>query len=226
MRRALAAPVSADTPTIKTWQFMGDVLDQGNTGTCTAHAAAHFIHSSPFGHRGYLDPFDLYREIVRVDEYPDNDHEADGDVSKMQTGSSGTGAAKALHKRGLISEYLWAKGLDEIVAWVLLRGPVMIGTNWYAGLGSPTPEGFANISGALRGGHEWLIRGVNLRRGFALAVNSWGPQFNRNATGCRPGHFLLDIDTTLRRLIAEDGDGVSALEVPPVRKPPLPRVRP
>jgi hypothetical protein len=214
MRRMLAeVPPVLPVPDLKLWRFDGEPLDQGNTGTCTAHAAAHFIHAEPFRHRGYLDPFDLYRDVVRSDEYHDNDHEADGPIEGMQGGSSGTGAAKALAKRGHISEFLWAGRIQDVNLWALTRGPVMIGSNWYPSMNQPTAEGFIKIMGSNPGplGHEWLLRGVNMRRGIGHGVNSWGPKWNAGIKGVRPGHFLIDLDT-LDRLFREDGDGVSAIE--------------
>lgn len=221
MRRLLAAPPPAlPVPDLRTWPFSGIPLDQGETGTCTTHAAAHFLHCGPLPHRGFLNPFDLYRETVLLDEYTDNDAEATGPIEKMQGGSSGTGAAKALEKRGLISEYLWADTLADLTLWVLTRGPVMVGTNWYRGMFEPTPEGFVKIPqrDRIAGGHEWLIRAVDVRRGVAEAVNSWGIlRFNAAPTGkwggskLRPGHFLIDMNT-LERLFHEDGDVVSCIE--------------
>lgn len=219
MRRALAAePVKL--PVRKTWGFRRDPLDQGETGTCVAHAAVHFIHASPLRHVEFLNAIALYREIVLLDEYPDNDHEAQIlSGAEMQFGSSGTGGAKALEKRGLISEYLWAGRLTDAITWTLTRGPVMVGTNWYPSMFQPDDEGFVRITPGQRpaGGHEWLLRGVDTKREVGFCVNSWGPEWNANARDrqgrptCRPGHFLIDL-TTLGRLFGEDGDAVSAIE--------------
>jgi hypothetical protein len=221
MRRLLAEPPpTLPVPDLKTWDFLGEPLDQGKTATCTAHAGAHMIHAAPIRHRGFLNPWQLYREVVLFDEYLENDIEStEADNQKLQAGSSGTGVAKAIEKRGLISEYLWAAEMRDALLWVLTRGPVMIGTNWYRSMFKPTPEGFVKIGSTspIAGGHEWLLRGVDMKRGVALAVNSWGPDWNAAATGrwvrahVRPGHFLIDFGT-LERLFNEDGDAVSALE--------------
>jgi hypothetical protein len=220
MRRLLAeVPPVLPVPDLKTWDFRGYPLDQGNTGTCTAHAAAHFIHSAPLSHRGFMDPFALYREIVLLDEWTDNDREAQGPISGMQGGSSGTGAAKALEKRGLISEYLWAAEMRDAILWLLTRGPVMVGSNWYSSMFTATKEGFVKITQAasIAGGHEWILRAADTRRAVCLGVNSWGADWNRDATGLwvrarlRPGQFLIDFGT-LERLFLEDGDAVSAIE--------------
>ena len=216
MRRALAeVPPVLPVPDIKVWRFDAQPLNQGNTSTCTAHAGVQFIHAEPFRHRGFIPPFEFYREVVVNDEYDDNDHEATGPIEGMQLGSSGTGVAKALQKRGLIGPYLWGTKLQDVILWVLTRGPVMIGSNWYDSMMNPTEEGFIKILNSSPGGmgHEWLLRGVDTKRGIGHAVNSWGPDWNRKAKGCRPGHFLIDLDT-LDRLMREDGDAVSAIELP------------
>lgn len=200
-------------PKRRTWYFRGDPLNQGATGTCVAHTFAHLIHADPIGHIGFLDPFELYREIVLLDEYADNDHEASAQISGMQMGSSGTGGAKALHRRGLIEGgYVWSRSVEDIALWVRSRGCVAIGTNWYASMFSPTSEGFVVPGGRVGGGHEWLIRGIDMRRGLVICVNSWGPTWNAGATGCKPGQFLMSLES-LARLMHEDGDAVSVVEV-------------
>jgi hypothetical protein len=214
MRRLLPAATTT-LPERKTWSFRGAPLDQGATGTCVAHAAAHFIRSAPMRHTRDIDPFQLYREAILLDEYPANDHEATSppDNKGLQYGSSGTGGAKALDRRGILKEYLWAQTMREAIEWVLTRGPVMIGTNWYDSMFNPSAQGFAKITPAttVAGGHEYLLLGANQRKGIATFVNSWGPRWNHAATLCRPGFFLMDYET-LERLFHEDGDAVSAIE--------------
>lgn len=217
MHRALAPVEAANPVLLKTWGFRGTPLDQGNTGTCTGHAGAHFIHCSPIAHRKFIDPFLLYREAVLLDEYPDNDLDATRENKDLQAGSSGTGVAKALEHRGTISEYLWAQRFEDAITWVLTRGPVMVGSNWYSSMMTPTPAGYLTVQGgaSIVGGHEWLIRGVDKKRGLALMVNSWGGGWGGSGrwvgAKVRPGHALIDF-ATLARLFHEDGDCVSALE--------------
>ena len=202
--------------------FAGKPLDQGQTGTCTAHAAVHFIHCSPKAHTKFLDPWKLYREIVLLDEYTDNDSEATlpdvpGHIN-MQQGSSGTGAAKALDKRGLLVDppgYLWADKVEDGTLWVLTRSPVLLGCNWYDTMETPTPEGFVKIGprAVVVGGHEFIWRGVDVKRGVDWFVNSWGPKWNAHAKdkSVPPGHFMMDHET-VARLFREDGDVVSPIE--------------
>ena len=207
-------------PTSKTWDFRGAVLDQGGTGTCTAHAAAHFIRSAPMRHKMDLDPFAIYREGVLLDEWSANDGEATAPNNGLQFGSSGRGMVKALEARGIIKEYRWGWSVDAVTGWVLTRGPVLLGTNWYEDFFNPTAEGFIKFhspsGGGLAGGHETLIRACNRKKAIALVVNSWGTRWNSAAVPpkglrCPPGHFLIDFET-LHRLLREEGDGVSPIE--------------
>lgn len=217
MRALLPKTVDA-LPLSKTWDFRGAILDQGATGACTAFAAAHFIRSAPMRHKTDIRPFDLYREGVLLDEFPDNDVEATRPDEQMQFGSSGRAMVKALEARGLIKEYRWGWSVDEISAWILTRGPVLVGTNWYEGMFNPTSEGFVKIAAndTVAGGHEYLVRAANRSKAIALVVNSWSARWNSNANPppglrCPPGHFLIDFET-LHRLIREGGDGVSPIE--------------
>jgi hypothetical protein len=156
---------------------------------------------------------------VLLDEYDDNDADATAaNVSDLQAGSSGTGVAKALAKRGTISEYLWAQRMEDAITWVLTRGPVMVGSNWYTSMEETTAEGMVKITplAGIAGGHEWLIRGADKKKGLVLCVNSWGPLWGGGSKRwagkqVRGGHFLLDFDT-LARLFHEEGDAVSAIE--------------
>ncbi len=218
MHRALAPTEAANPVLLKTWGFSGVPLDQGLSGTCTGHAGAHFIHCSPIAHKTFIDPFILYREAVLSDEYTDNDSDAvKANNDDLQAGSSGTGVAKALEKRGLISSYLWAQRFEDAITWVLTRGPVMVGSNWYESMEKPNASGRLVITpgSPIVGGHEWLIRGADKKRGLALMVNSWGPKWGGvgkwEGAKVRPGHALVDFDT-LARLFHEDGDVVSAIE--------------
>jgi hypothetical protein len=220
MHRALDPLAPLQVPDHKTWAFSGHPLDQGDTGTCTGHAAAHFIHAAPIGHKTFLDPFQIYREAVLLDEYPDNDADAKAPNNDgLQAGSSGTGVMKALTQRGVLANFLWAQRLEDALTWCLTRGPVCVGTNWYSSMFNPTKQGFVKIDAAatIAGGHEWLIRGVDKKTATALAVNSWGAKWNDKATGkwgtgkVPAGHFLIDFET-LSRLFHEDGDVVSGVE--------------
>lgn len=218
MHRTLGPVAALKVPDNKTWAFSGQPLNQGETGTCVAHAMAHFIHAAPLEHKKFLNAFDLYRELVLLDEYADNDVEATRPDDELQMGSSGTGGMKALRARNLIESFLWAQRMEDAITWVLTRGPVAIGSNWYNTMFDPTKEGYLRIgaTAGIAGGHEWIIRGADKKRGLALMVNSWGPEWGSGTAKwqgakLRGGHALIDFDT-LARLFHEEGDAVSGIE--------------
>src|SRR4051812_47514495 len=89
-------------------------LDQGDTGTCTAHGWAGFLMAAPLETKNAPSPFDMYRGFVAIDEWTDNDHEAtDPDNSHLQAGSSVRAGAKWLQAQGRLQSYVWTYNADE-----------------------------------------------------------------------------------------------------------------
>lgn len=215
LMRRLLAPPSTPIPTRKTWPFRIVPYDQGSTGTCVGHAWTHFLACAPMQTvKGVATPYELYREIVKIDEWAENDAEATGPDSGLQFGTSVRAGAEALKTRGHLGSYLWAFNLREAVEWVLTRGPVVMGTNWYDSMMNVNAEGYVKISGSVSGGHAWLLRGVNNKQGIAECVNSWGDRWGVNQKGKieRPrGHFLITLED-LERLIHENGEACSTVE--------------
>jgi hypothetical protein len=198
----------------------GVTLNQGSTGTCTAHCATHRAHGAPIMQplpvsettQQLLTPYDLYRLIVSIDEYSDNDTEVNLPDKDLQMGSSVRAAAKALQKLGLLRNYLHAGNIEEIRAWHLAGfGGLMLGTSWFSDMMETDHEGFVNVSGALDGGHAYASHGWNDRvkhKGrYVRALrcqNSWGTSFGEN------GFFWIEEDD-LGKLFP-DGEFIAPVE--------------
>lgn len=213
--RLLAAEPPPDLPGYRYWWNLGSRLDQGDTGTCVAHAWVHLAENSPITRPGQLNPYQLYRELILLDEWYDNDHEASAaDDSQLLGGSSVRAGAKAMQARGLIGEYLWAWDLETAVRWLLTKGPLVLGTNWYDSFYAPDDEGVLELLPytSVVGGHAFIADGINVDKGLVRCLNSWGPNWGRN------GAFYLPLEL-LERLIAEDGEACMATElaVQPIR---------
>jgi hypothetical protein len=86
------------------------VLDQGATGTCVGHAwrlrleMAPRLHPPTYG----MPAFGIYRAALLLDEWGDNDREAELPDDRLQFGTSVRAGAKVMQQAGYIGEYRWA----------------------------------------------------------------------------------------------------------------------
>lgn len=194
-------------PTRKTWGIKPPVLDQGKTGTCVAQAWHNFLRCKPTQTVKTAPPaFTLYRELIIVDEYPGNDNEVNLLDDELQYGSSVRAGVKALEARGHIKQYLWAFDISTVVEWVLTKGPVVMGTNWYDSMFTKTTDGILKVEGTVAGGHAWMVRGVDTKKRLVgPCANSWGKDWGKN------GEFYLSF-ADFERLIHEQGEACAAVE--------------
>lgn len=200
------------------------VLDQGNLGSCTGNAAEALVGSDPLydaipttvkarptgdADMDEAQAVSLYSAATRLDG-------VQGVYPPTDTGSTGVAVAKAAQKAGLISGYQHAFSLDSALK-ALAVSPLIIGVNWYDGFDHPSGTGQVQISGSVRGGHEFLLYGIDVTRQHVLARNSWG-----TAWGVK-GAFAFSFDD-LGRLLDEDGD--ATLFVPLTSPAPTPTPTP
>lgn len=185
-------------------------LFQGDTGTCVGHGAKALLMAKPRA-RGNpeRDPtaYGIYRSCVTVDEWSENDAEAQGPNSGLQYGTSVRAAMKVLAGLGFISAYRWAYDVDTIIDFICAKGPVVIGVNWYYSMFDPDAEGFLHITPNtfLGGGHCVTLLGWNQRLGYFTGVNSWDRNWGLD------GRFRMPPEL-LARLLAEYGDACAATE--------------
>jgi hypothetical protein len=204
LRRSLPVGVEAVMPTRNTWNFNGSPLDQGNTGTCVEHAIVHYLHVAPkqTGFTRLPPQYSLYPEMCLADEWTDNDSD-----TQMQFGTSVRAGMKVLQAHGWIGEYQWAFNLQEVIEWVLLKGPVILGTNWYDSMFDVYNGGISIApSSRISGGHAYLLRGVDTLRRTGRIVNSWGAGWGKD------GEATISF-RDLERLIHEDGEAAVAVQI-------------
>jgi hypothetical protein len=190
------------------------ILDQELIGSCTGNAAVGHLGTdpvrSPF-HTAFPDvPLDesdansLYSAATQLDPYA-------GQWPPDDTGSDGLSIAKAARARGWCTSYLHAFTLDAALD-ALLDGPLITGVNWYEGFDYPDANGFVTVSGEILGGHEFVVRGIDVDTKTIHADNSWGPGWG-NA-----GSFQFTWEDW-ERLLSEQGD-VTILKVTGISPPP------
>lgn len=206
-------PVPDPQPTARLWRAPSDpILDQGNTGHCVGFSGAGFLADPEPRMEGVTD--ELGHELY----YGCKDVDADGSVNR-ESGSYVRTLAKVLRARGRIDLYAWARTGDEITRWLLTRGPVVVGTDWYSRMMDPDEHGIVHPQGNIVGGHAYLLVGVvdadwqpttSIVAGhtFYVLQNSWGRGWGRD------GLALVDVGDFNRTLLARDGEAMVTVELP------------
>ncbi len=189
MTTRLAPEPEAALPAIKYHRGGVRRLDQGQEGKCVLYAWAHFLECSPLRTKVDMPTWadTGYVRAQGIDEFMD---------TPPEEGTSIRAGAKVMQERGHISTYLWGQTVDVVDRWVRQNGPVVIGSPWHEGMARPDSEGFVNLTGSVLGGHAWLIRGSNSKRGVFRCRNSWGADWGDR------GEFWItfeDLDTLLQR---------------------------
>jgi hypothetical protein len=111
----------------------------------------------------------LYHEAQKVDEWPGEE--------PVYAGTSVLAGAQVLSGLGLVREYRWCFGRDDLADTLSAKGPVVIGMQWLAAMYS-APDGILRPGGAVVGGHCILATGYDPAHpilGEAVRLtNSWG----------------------------------------------------
>lgn len=148
---AVAPAAAVEGPTRRTWPSYW-TGNQGPHPTCVAYAWLTLLTTEPFGHEAPpIRPDELF-EVMQQDD------------GGYEPGTTLDAGARALESDGYIAGWRWAASFDEIVAWVLNVGPVVVV--------SPTPWGEER--------HAYVIDGVNLRRGTVRIHNDRGVRWGKN----------------------------------------------
>lgn len=146
-------------------------LDQGNTPQCVGYSRINSINASPkIQHYGPDVAQEIYKSAQHdFDEWPGEDYD----------GTSVRAGAKAAQAKGLIKSYAFTYSIQEMALWVLNRGCLVIGIDWYSDMFHPTKRDgyFIKPTGAIEGGHAICVDGAsyfgNDNDWFRL-LNSWG----------------------------------------------------
>jgi hypothetical protein len=191
-----------DLPLSKTWQFRHPPLNQGEMPHCVAFSwlaamLAFPVTKSPLraGETAAQYAASLYREAQTLDSLPGSDYD----------GTTVRGGIKALQARGLVASYRWAWNAADVVAFVLTRGPVVIGVDWFEAMSDLDSTGTAYPKGENLGGHAVLVVGADRVKGRVRILNSWGAEWGENG---RCWLATKDLDKLLRN----GGEACSAIE--------------
>lgn len=180
------------------WRRRSPILDQGDVGSCTGNALAGYLGTDSSRARG-LDgvtedvALQLYELATKLDRVP-------GQYPPDDTGSTGLAVAKAGVHLDYLTGYHHALSLHAALT-ALQHGPVIVGTLWYDSFDQPDHNGQIEISrnAQVRGGHEYLLRGVDVGRHEVYCDNSWGPDWGAQGS-------MVMTWSTLDELLDQHGD--------------------
>lgn len=190
----MRALVSAESP--RKWRYhrTGPVLDQGNKPHCVGASWQQWLASDPI--RTYGPKMaDIYHAAQKIDEWPGEGY----------AGTSVRAGVQVLEGLGYVEGYHWAWDAATVADFVLSKGTVVLGTNWYEQMFMPDKKGLIYPSGANRGGHAYLCVGYNSIRGLFRILNSWGEAWGEKGRAWIQGEDLA-------RLLSEDGEACAAVE--------------
>jgi hypothetical protein len=199
------------------------ILDQGDVGSCTGNGETGVLGSDPnFGSlpSAFRSPQALGEQLALRIYSAAETIDGDGPYPPNDNGSSGPSAAKAAMQLGLIAGYTHILSLDDLKD-ALQAQAVSIGINWYDSFDTPASSGLISISkgASVRGGHEPMLRGIDVNAQTFYGDNSWGTSWGMS------GSFVIGW-ATMERLLSEQGDGTVSVPLGAPAPTPVPTPAP
>ena len=198
----------ADGAVPKVWAD-SEILDQGQTPHCVGFGCADFGNCEPVDdHYTNADGDAIYYAAKVIDGEPG-----------QENGSNVRSGLKALKNRQRIGSYAALASTAEITDWLENHGSVVVGTDWLADMETPDSAGVIHPTGAVAGGHCYLLVGVMSINGVVCykILNSWGLPWGI-------GGFAFMPMTEFSTLLDGNGEAWAAIELPltPTPVPPTP----
>lgn len=190
--------VAAPLPKYKYWQRKAGVLNQGDEPECVGYAGRQWMNTSPTMTPMYIGPTatQLYKRCQFLDEWPGENY----------PGTSVRALFKVFQEQGRIGEYIWADTIDSLITWLLLKGPIIVGTDWDWNMFYPDKKGIVTPGGGTAGGHAYELDGINTSTKLVRCTNSWGLSFGIK------GRFYLRLNDLEDLVFSRRGEAVTAVE--------------
>lgn len=194
-------PFRSNTWAVARW------LDQGYEGACVGFSLGHELLSRPIRVMHVDNEFareKIYYEAQKNDPWPGGEYPG---AYPIEGGTSVLEGVKAVQRMGLITEYRWAFGLDDLRLAIGYKGPAVLGTWWREGQMDADRDGYIHYEGDYFGGHAILVHSVSERLKRFTLWNSWGFHWGKI------GYCYVSFDD-MEAMLYEEGEAC----IPLVRK--------
>lgn len=189
-------PTAKDLSGSRKWDFLSEPLDQGSTPHCVGFAIADWginlptqdLYTNTDGHS-------FYYQCKVIDGEPGE-----------EDGTSIRSAAKVMRNLGRIDNYAFAFSIDEIIYWLLNKGPMVVGTDWTEGMMQVDRDNAIHPTGEILGGHGYVLN-EKTESGLFGIQNSWDDHFGIK------GQAYIPI-TEFENLFRAGGEAIAAVELP------------
>lgn len=215
--RMIENPKTLDGVKTVAWQpNVEDALNQGSLGSCVGNATAQCLSTAPFkGKLTEADAVKIYSKATQDDSFP-------GAYPPSDTGSTGAFGWQAAKELGYFNGgFEYATGLYGALKALQTRSGTT-GNDWYDTFDETDSSGRVKLtkSSVIRGGHEFLVLGVDVEKKLIWFRNSWGPDYGVTYLGCT-GCFCMSW-SDYGTLLQSGGDATFPL-LPKTRKPRKPK---
>lgn len=190
-------PVPTPPPPSKDviWTNTETPLDQLDTSHCIGDGFAQWGNTLPIDdHYTQADADAIYYEAKILDKQPG-----------QENGSTVRSGARAMQNRKRLSVYAFAANIDEVIAWLQTKGPVVFGTDWDRPMFTPDDTGYVYPNGDVQGGHCYLAVGYLPSENAILFLNSWGDW-------ALNGYFKMKISDVVS-LFSRKGEACASVEL-------------
>lgn len=192
------------TPVTKFWKLTR-AFDQGAIGMCCGTGSGHVLAAEPlfvdkiysrFSPTGVYDldlrfcKEDIYWAAEAIDGFPGGDYPGAGRYSE---GTGLLATARICRKWDFITEFRWAKTIQEIKLGMSYIGPCMMGIPWYSKMFEPDTEGIIPVKGYLAGYHALCFLGLDMENKRFAVQQSWGPKWGITIDDM-PGRAYITFD--------------------------------
>lgn len=179
------------------------LIDDIAVHNCVVYAWSHWFEDGPVIQDVILG---RQKPVFDLQRFYDEAQLRDGIPGSNYEGTTVRAGAKILNKLGIVEEYRWAFTLEEVLNCVSYLGPMVVGTNWYQEMFTPTSSRhIIRPRGRNHGGHAYVINGIDHHNELLRIKNSWGRSWGDD------GHAFIRFNE-FERLLLEWGEACVAFQ--------------